>query len=81
MKDYMKTERSVTLTQEQWCNITMLILTTTHYRKHEVESWERLAGEKDNNGNALYKTAASNAEYYRKMDESLKEIRRIIDGY
>lgn len=79
MKDIMKNEKTVTLTREEWCKLTTYILMTTQYRKGELEAWERLSQEKEEDGTPTFKNAESNAEFWRGMIEMIEAIRIKID--
>lgn len=71
---------TITLTSEQWNILTCYILMTTQHRKGEKEAWEKLAQEKDENGQPRFKNAQSNADFYEKLEKELETIRNIIDG-
>ena len=71
--------KTVTLTHEQWVNLTSYILMTTNYRKDEREAWERLAAETKGNGEPTFPNALGNAKFWADMDRELEEIRQVID--
>lgn len=80
MKDYENTERSVTLTNGQWNLLTTYLLMTTQHRKGEREAWEKLSEEKEADGTPTFKNAASNAEWYARLEVELEKMRKVIDG-
>jgi hypothetical protein len=53
---------------------------TTKTREGEVETWEKLAEEKNEDGSAKYIHAAGNAQFWRELNEELKEIMRILEA-
>lgn len=80
MTTWENEERSVTLTNDQWCTLTCYLLMTTNHRKGEREAWESLAKETNEDGSPKFKNAADNAEYYAELEEELEIIRKAIDG-
>lgn len=79
-KAWEKEERTVTLTNEEWSNLTCYILMTTNHRTGELETWRSLAQEKDEDGNTKFKNAVSNAKFWEEMIRNLDRIRSEIDG-
>lgn len=79
-KAWEKEEKTVTLTNAEWSNLTCYILMTTNYRTRELETWRSLAQEKDEDGNTKFKNAESNAEFWEGMIRDLDRIRTEIDG-
>lgn len=79
LKEWENTERSVSLTNEQWNLLTTYILMSTNYRRGEREAWERLSTEKDADGNPVFQNAAGNAEFYARLEVELEKIRNKID--
>ena len=79
LEDWSNAERSVTLTNDQWNTLTCYLLMSTNYRKGEQEAWERLSTEKNEDGTPVFKNAASNANYYAKLEVELEKIRKVID--
>lgn len=50
------------------------ILMTTKHREGELKAWEELAQETDENGAPKFKSAASNAKFWRDMELQLQQI-------
>lgn len=73
-KPWEEQERTVTLTNELCNMLQCYILMTTNHRKDEVEAWEKLAQETDENGAPKFKNAASNAQFWRDMEIQLQQI-------
>lgn len=80
MNNWENAERTVTLTNDQWNLLTTFILMSTNYRKGEIEAWEQLSTETNDDGTAKFKHAADNAKFMKEMDVELEKIRKIIDG-
>lgn len=47
---------------------------TTKHREGELKAWEELAQETDENGAPKFKSAASNAKFWRDMELQLQQI-------
>ena len=71
--------RAVTLTEEEWTDLTTYILITTKHRVSEAEAWEKLAAEKCPDGSPRFPNAADNATFWREMTHKLERIRKQID--
>lgn len=78
-KPWEEQERTVTLTNELCNMLQCYILMTTNHRKDEVEAWEKLAQETDENGAPKFKNAASNAQFWRDMEIQLQQIYTAAD--
>lgn len=78
-KPWEEQERTVTLTNELCNMLQCYILMTTNHRKGEVEAWEKLAQETDENGEPKFKNAASNAQFWRDMEIQLQQIYTAAD--
>lgn len=78
-KPWEEQERTVTLTNELCSTLQCYILMTTNYRKGEIEAWEKLAQETDENGAPKFKNAASNAQFWRDMEIQLQQIYTAAD--
>ena len=79
-KDWGEEERAITLTNAQWNRLTTFLLMTTRYRNGELEAWEKLSLEKNEDGTPTFKNAQSNIEFWRGMIEDIEAIRESIDG-
>ena len=66
--------RTVTLTHVQWNKLYIYLLTTTNYRKEQINAWEELACKTNPDGSPEYPNAAPNAEYCRQLEHDLSEI-------
>ena len=73
-------ERTVTLTNADWSNLTCYILMTTKHREGELEAWKSLAQEKDEDGKIKFSNAESNAAFWEGMIKNIDRIRTEIDG-
>lgn len=60
--------KTVTLTNELCSTLQCYILMTTKHREGELKAWEELAQETDENGAPKFKSAASNAQFWRDME-------------
>ena len=69
-----------TLTPEQCFKLSIYILMTTKTREGEVETWKKLAEEKNEDGSAKYIHAAGNEQFWRELNAELKEIMRILEA-
>lgn len=72
--------KTITLTHEQANLIECYILLTTNHRKKEAEAWDSLAKDVNEDGTPMFPAAAKNAEFYRGLEDSLTEIRHIIES-
>ena len=70
--------RTVTLTNDQWNTLYFYLLTSTKYRNSEIEAWERLALETNEDGSPKFIHAADNARYLRDQEKTLHEIAQSI---
>lgn len=74
------TNKTVTLTNSQWCKLTTFLITSTNYRKRELEMWERLSKETNEDGTPKFPKAINNAEYLKQLESELEAIRKTIDN-
>lgn len=79
VEEYLRAERTVTMTNEQWSTLVCYILMTTQHRKRERESWEAMVNDKYHDGTPLFPHAAENARYYAELDDKLEEIKKRIE--
>lgn len=79
-KTWEQQERTISLTNAQWGRLTTFLLMSTQYREGELEAWEKLATEKNDDGTPTFKNAENNAAFWRGMIEDIAEIRESIDG-
>ena len=47
---------------------------TTKHREGELKAWEELTQETDENGAPKFKSAASNAQFWREIEPQLQQI-------
>ena len=80
LKTWERTERSVTLTNDEWSKLVCYILMTTKYREDERDGWMKLAAERNPSGTPVFPNAQANADYWTKLDEVLVGIKKKIDG-
>ena len=71
--------REVTLTEDEWTDLTTYILLTTKHRVAEAEAWEKLATETNPDSSPKFPHAADNALFWREMSAKLERIRKQID--
>lgn len=69
-----------TLTSEQRATLIAYILMTTKMRAEEAAAWEKLAEEKTADGQPRFPHAASNAQYWRRLQMELTEIVGILEA-
>lgn len=79
-EEWLKSERSVTLTNAEWADLTTYLLVTTKYREEKLDFWTSLAEEKNPDGSPAVANAAKNAEYWRAKITNIAHIRAVIDG-
>ena len=79
LKKWADKEKTVTLTNGQWNSLAMYLNMSRAYREDEKKAWEKLAKELDKEGNLKFKHAASNAEFWEKMNETIKAIKAKVD--
>lgn len=70
---------SVTLTVSQWNDLTAYINLSTNFRQNELHAWEQLSSETNPDGATMFPNAASNAQFFRNLNESVESIKRTID--
>lgn len=80
LEEWKAGEKTVTLTKGQWNSLTIYLIMSARYREEEKVSWEKLAAEKDENGNPKFKHAESNTRFWEEIIETIKVIRKCIDG-
>lgn len=80
LKEFAARERSVTLTEKEWGDLSTYILMTTEYREKEQKAWRKLAEQKLSDGTPIIPHAANNAAFWKDMDRKLDRIRRIIEA-
>lgn len=76
---WCKEEKTVTLTNDQWSNLTCYLRMTTKYREGELGAWQELAKETDENGEQKFKNAPSNAEFWKMLILDIEEITKAIE--
>jgi len=79
LQEWEQKKKTVTLTNGQWSSLTMYLNMSRAYREDEKNAWEKLAEELDEEGNPKFKHAASNAEFWKKMNETIKIIKTKVD--
>lgn len=77
--EWQRQKKTITLTNGQWSTLTTYLLLSTNHRKGEAKAWADLSEEKNEDGNAKYKNAASNAAFWSEMIEDLEVIRQRIE--
>lgn len=75
-------EKKVTLelTEEQADTLDLYLLMTTNYRKGEREAWESLAKERNEDETLKFPNAPSNADFWKKQNETIENILKILQG-
>ena len=75
-------EKKVTLelTEEQADALDIYLLMTTNYGKGEREAWESLAKERNEDGTSKFPNAPSNADFWKKQNETIENILKILQG-
>ena len=80
LKTWEETQKTVTLTNAEWNKLTVFVHLSTNYRKNELDSWTRLAKEKNEDGTPTFKNAEDNARFWKETIEEIDRIIAIIDG-
>ena len=75
----METKNQLTFHEAQ--TLVCYILMTTNYRKDEINAWEELAKEKDEDGKLTFPKAKKNADFYRKQSKELEAIKDKLDNF
>ncbi len=70
---------TVTMTNDQWSKLTTYLHMSSNHRNEEAKTWEKLAKEVDQEGQPVYKNAASNAEFWRELIEGVENALKIIE--
>lgn len=70
--------RTVTLTRDEWNALDTFLLFTRNYGKDEMKTWENLAAEQREDGQPRYRNAAANANYWRKLNATMEQIKKAI---
>jgi hypothetical protein len=70
--------RTLTLTNEQWANLGTWLLVTKEYGLYEVDKWQEMAQEVNEDGTPKFPRAKGNAEFYQAKLEQMEEIRKIV---
>ena len=73
-------ETSITLTNVQWARLNTFLLMTTNFRKEELDSWRKLARERDEAGRPSFPNAVNQATFWRETIEVVDQVRRAIDA-
>ena len=81
----MKTEwkdkkRSITLTNGEWSGLSVFLLMTTHFREQERDEWRKLAEERDEFGNVVFRNAESNADFWQSQIDLIAKVQTAIDA-
>lgn len=79
-EDWGNQPKTVTMTNHQWNRLTVYLLMSTQYRMGEQESWEKLAQENNRDGSPVFQHAASNADFWKEMNDDLENIKAEIDS-
>lgn len=73
-------ERTVTLTNDDWNRLVVYLHMSTKHREGERDTWQKLAQEKNPDGTPVFKSAASNAEYWAELCKDLDRMIPKLDG-
>lgn len=81
----MKTEwtdkkRSITLTNGEWSRLSVFLLMSTHFREQERDGWRKLAEERDEFGNVVFRNAESNADFWQSQIDLIAKVQTAIDA-
>lgn len=80
LEAWERQERTVTLTNKQWSDLTFYLNISTKYRKRELEAWQKLAQETKPDGSPKFANAADNAEFWQELIDSLAAILPKLEG-
>lgn len=80
----MKTEwkdkkRSVTLTNGEWSGLSVFLLMSTHFREQERDGWRKLAEERDEFGNVVFRNAESNADFWQSQIDLIAKVQNALN--
>lgn len=70
---------AVILTNAEWSRLTSYILMSTAYRKGELEAWESLSTETEEDGSPKFPNAPRNIEFWTETNALIDRVREIID--
>lgn len=77
-KPWEEQERTITLTNAQWHDLSMFLLLSEGYRLAELESWKELARTVKNEEAA--KSAANNVAAWTRINVSMDAIAKQLDA-
>lgn len=79
-KNWEETPKTITMTNSEWNKLIVFLQLSTSYRKNELDSWTRLAQEKNEDGTPTFKNAEDNAKFWKETIDEIDRIIAIIDG-
>lgn len=71
----------ITLSQDDRLMLDVFLLMTTKYRKQEMNTWEKLSNEKNEDGTPVYKNAKGNAKWWSELCDAIPRISRALNNY
>ncbi len=71
---------TITLTSEQARILNMYIAMTAYVREEQIKTCENLAQEKNADGAPMFPKMEANAEMWRMIDETVKQVQGILNG-
>ena len=77
-KPWEERERTITLTNGQWHDLSMFLLLSEGYRPAELDSWKELARTVKNEGGA--KGAENSATVWTRINASMDTIAKQLDA-
>lgn len=70
---------TITMSREYWNALTCYLLRNTKARQGEIDAWESLSKEMDENGNPKFPNASEMMKYEMETRDKIEEIQKIID--
>ena len=72
-------EVSITLTNKEWNRLDVFLLMSTHFREQERDGWRKLAEERDEFGNVVFRNAESNAEFWQSQIDLIAKVQNALN--
>lgn len=71
---------TITMSNEQWNELSCYLLRNTKARQGEIDAWERLSHELDDEGNIKFPNAKDMMKFETETRDKIEEIQKKIDS-
>lgn len=75
-----KTEKTITMTEESWDILLAYLASDTQRRKATLETWQRIAKEREEDRTPLPCNAEEIIEYLQRQENAIEELLKKIDS-